>query len=206
MVQIKDFIKQAMGDNDSHARWLNSLSYLEYRGSRKIMRALQSTDMDDEILAHALEEVRHALFFKRLAIKVGGAKFRHYRGPTLLAEAAIKHYFFVLDQAAAERVAGLGGEVRAIVYRVVTWLIEERALKVYKEYETLLQQQAVSFSLKPVLMDEDRHLAEVRVRLDGLFHEKGVDLRSLVECEELLFAQTLSALVAALQSQAASLQ
>ncbi len=203
MDQLDEFLAQIITDQITHAKWLNSLSYLEYRGARKIMRALATEDIDEKVLNHSMEEVRHALFFKRLAIKLGGQDFGRYSDKTLLSENSIKNYFYQLDLAANALVAEFGSKIE--IYQLVTWLIEERAMIVYQKYEILLQKRSsstnVKISLLPVLADESRHLKEVKNHLQVFLLVKGLSLDPLIQIEKRLFEQTLSTLRATLNMQ-----
>ena len=53
-----------------HAKFLNTLSFLEYTGARKIVKSQDAEDIDMEKLSHMAEEIRHALMFKRFSNKV----------------------------------------------------------------------------------------------------------------------------------------
>jgi hypothetical protein len=197
MASIPQLLTAVIQDSRLHARFLNSLSYLEYRGARKIARALRTEDIDDDVLTHAMEEMGHALCFKKLAIKVGGEEFRLYRSPTLLAEEAIKHYFFALDQGVETMLAGLPNlsiSARKRVYYFVTWLIEVRAVAVYRDYQRLLQQFGQSLSLKPILADEAGHLADVESAIAKIQQEVGIDISGLLALESELFLRTWEAM------------
>lgn len=200
MDEINKFLAQVINDPLLHAQWLNSLSYLEYRGARKILRTLATEDIDDEILNHTMEEVRHALYFKRLAMKMGGKKFHRYSSATLLAAPAIKNYFYELDRMAENLSARSGSKLE--IYRLVTWLIEERALYVYLRYEAFLEMNDSKITLKPILADETRHLVEVKNQLKSLLRSQGIPIESLIEKEHELFAELLFFLQAALEKQA----
>ena len=58
-----------------------------------------------EMLTHTMEEVRHALFFKRQAVRLHGDAFRTYTGENMLCASAIKKYFYDLDRGVVERLA-----------------------------------------------------------------------------------------------------
>jgi rubrerythrin len=198
MDQVSEFLKQVLLNQETHAKWLNCLSYLEYRGARKIMRTLKTLDMNEEILKHAMEEIRHAFFFKNLAIKLGGEKYSYYSDETLLAPKAIKDYFYKLDFAADSVVPKT--ESKLEVYRFVTWLIEERAISVYQKYETLLKDSEFKISLKPILLEESYHLKEVKSRFHSQLYSQNINIKWVVQLEEQLFEKTLKELLAALKN------
>lgn len=192
MEQMSGFFGELLGNDGVHSRFLNSLSYLEYRGARKIARALQTEDIDDDVLTHAMEESRHALYFKKLAIKLGGNDYRFYRTNSLLAERAIKSYFYDLDQATEKIISQqmisdpIDGSRKKAVYYFVTWLIEERAMKLYQTYEAVLTKADHWISVKPVIADEDRHLQEVKRQTEKV---TGLNFPDLLALEGQLFSQ-----------------
>ncbi len=188
---VQQLIQTVVQSPTLHAKFLNSFSYLEYRGFRKIARSLGTEDINDETLTHTYEEVRHAVYFKRLAMKVGGQKFSSFNTDNLLSEKAIKAYFYDLDLG----VAKILGAQPKLIYQLVTWLIEERALKVYRIYESILDQSQFDFSLKPILNDEENHLSEVQQVLKSI----SLEIKNkLIELEEDCFNRTWQAFEAAI--------
>jgi hypothetical protein len=162
-MNIKVFLNQIVKNPELHGRWLNSLSYLEYRGVRKIMRSQHTKDINEELLAHAMEEARHALVFKKMALKIGGPEFSTYSDNTLLAPNAIKSYFYELDKKGSEYCCHQNSEFTPNdFYKWITWTIEERALQVYQIYDQVLKENGIDLSLNSILSDEFRHLNEVR--------------------------------------------
>ncbi len=158
-------------NRDLHGKWLNSLSYLEYRGVRKILRSLRTEDYDVTVLTHVFEEARHALFFKKLALKVGGSSFDNYRPENMISPENIKAYFYHLDRCGtSELKEGPLGLAQENIYELMTWVIEERALEVYREYEALLRKNNSDISIEPVLKDEINHLGKVKKTADKIGH------------------------------------
>lgn len=152
------------------------------------MRALSTDEIDDEVLSHAMEESRHALYFKKLAMRLGGSEFRVYSSETLLAEAAIKRYFHELDRGAESQLRTQDAGKKT-VYRFVTWLIEERAIRLYALYDELLREARHPITLKPVINDEVQHLSDMKAAIQPKFSE-----RPLLELEDRLFWETWSAI------------
>ncbi|MFZ4403922.1 MAG: hypothetical protein ACOYOK_07450 [Pseudobdellovibrionaceae bacterium] len=189
------FLEKVISNPASHARWLNSLSYLEYRGFRKIARALQTQDISMHILSHAMEEARHAFYFKKLAVKVGGPAFDSYQDVVLLSPVAVKRYFYDLDQNVMSLFQAKFGSlqysqiqtVQSTIYQVVTWLIEERAMEVYRTYDQLLKNKKFEFSLGPVIADESRHLSEVGESAKKLLSQMSLDFNQILKIENQCF-------------------
>lgn len=187
-MEVETLLKKFTENSYSHACWLNSLSYLEYRGFRKIARSQTTEDITADILGHALEEVRHALYFKKLAIRVGGGKFNHYSTSTLIAESALKNYFYHLDFEVDKKMQSMeNSKLKKSVYEFVTWLIEERAMSIYHTYNQILKANGFDFSLAPVIADEAKHLDEFRqISIDRL-NAFNLDPQSLIALEDSLF-------------------
>ncbi len=161
----------------THAKWLNGLSYLEYRGLRKIIRSHSTEDMDSDVLFHAAEEIRHAVFFKRQAMKIGGKKFSQFNEETLICAPGLKKYFYEID-------LGVKNLISADVYAVVTWLVEKRAMALYTTYEQTLREKSFSFSLSGILREEAIHLDELGSRAESLVRNMGFEPLHFLKIEE----------------------
>src|SRR3984957_8254334 len=77
-----------------HAKWLNTLSYLENCGARKIAACEHPKLVKEEMLKHAAEEFRHAHYLKRQIVKVS-APLETYAD--ILGGLATHHYLRALD-------------------------------------------------------------------------------------------------------------
>ncbi len=177
-----------MADRQSHAMWLNSLSYLEYRGFRKIVRSQKTSDMSLERLLHSMEEVRHAVFFKKQAIKWGGNLFEFYRDEVLLGGISTKKYFCSLDSGVSEQLKAIeNSSISNTAYCIVTWLVEQRALSIYTIYDRLLQASREDFSLTSILREENAHLKEMVVSSIQMIQKYGLTLQTLEQVEEEAF-------------------
>jgi hypothetical protein len=171
-------------DPDLHAQWLNTFSYLEYIGFRKIIKSQKTEVITAEILEHAAEEGRHALLLKNLAIRVGGLKYNAYNEATLLCGHEAKNYFQELDRTCAASLRSVGdSQLQAkLVYLYVTWLVEQRALKIYSLYKSKLEEAGQKLPLSGLLAEEKSHLEAVQVSLindDAHFHHRKVHLQVL---------------------------
>lgn len=179
-----------------HARWLNTCSFLEYIGFRKIVKSQSAETMNLQILQHAAEESRHAITLKRLALQAGGANFDHYAPSTLLAGEAAEAYFQGLDRACANRIAAAfpASEATSITYLYVTWLIEERAVGVYGAYRDALRAAGREAPLQGLLNEEAQHLAQVKQALADKDPEFATRSRELSKLEDALYRHFLHAL------------
>ena len=185
---MEAILKNIIENSQLHAYWLNTLSYLEHIGSRKIIKSQSSTELTYDMIRHISEEARHALFLKNLCRKNFVDTCPTYSEEYLLAGNAPSTYFQGLD-----RFVGKNLEDNSYLsYLYVTLLVEERAMDVYQIYNKLLIQNDFKFNLKSILMEEDRHLSETLGELkktDPQFNER---ITSLREKENKLFTQFLA--------------
>ncbi|WP_020175334.1 hypothetical protein [Methyloferula stellata] len=160
--RFEALVARVVADPKLHARWLNTFSFLEYVGFRKIVKSQKAEALSAEVLAHALEEGRHALSLKKLAIKIGGKSFESYAPEALLCGEAAEDYFQTLDHACDEALSDQTEDVRAaLVYLYVTWLVEIRALDVYTQYRKALAAMPGVQALDGLLAEEEQHLSRV---------------------------------------------
>jgi bacterioferritin (cytochrome b1) len=57
-------------DNNTHARWLNTLSMMENTGAKKFKKCEHPVFATEMILKHAAEEARHAYYLKKQIQKI----------------------------------------------------------------------------------------------------------------------------------------
>ena len=172
-----------------HSRWLNTLSFLEYIGFRKIVKSQLACQLDFETLGHAVEEGRHALRLKKLAVRVGGSQVETYSEEAMLCGASAENYFQSLDRTCFNLLTGPDASENQtrLTYLYVTWLVEMRALQVYELYQRQLFAQGQALSLEGLLAEEKEHLAAVESELrasDPNFDGRARELKIL---EEALF-------------------
>jgi hypothetical protein len=195
MPTLNSLLSAIVADVDLHARWLNTFSYLEYIGFRKIVKSQHSSAMDFETLSHAVEEGRHALLLKKLAMNTGGDRFEHYTAATMLCHEQAENYFQSLDSFCETKMETMAPVRRIrLTYLYVTWLIEIRALTVYDYYQAALNLKGERLPLGGLLAEEDRHLAAVERELkvsDPLFETRVVELKAF---EQNLYQNYVSAL------------
>jgi hypothetical protein len=149
-------------DPARHARFLNTLSLLEYIGVRKILKSQAAESLTPGLLEHVLEEARHAFVLKTLALRVGPVPT--YAPPHLLAGAEARAYIQALDR-------GAEADLRArpprdassawVNYLYTTLLIEERADGVYRRYEPILAAVGLGGVLGGIVREEEGHLRTV---------------------------------------------
>lgn len=155
-----EVLRRLIASPRMHARWLNTLSLLEYMGCRKMLKALPAATIDLELLRHIREEARHASLFKQWSIKVDADACPTYDEAYLLCGTAARRYFQQLDAAVAAHVVECSEGVQhpLVPYLCMTTLVEVRATQVYGLHEAQLSAASLGFSLAAVLNDEQRHL------------------------------------------------
>src|SRR3984957_20867942 len=79
-----------------HARWINTLSYLENCGARMIAACEHPTLVKEEMLKHAAEEFRHAFYLKKQLARVGES-YENYQRSHLLGAWSGYHYLNKLN-------------------------------------------------------------------------------------------------------------
>jgi hypothetical protein len=130
------------------------------------VKSQRAEALSSAILTHALEEGRHALGLKKLAVKLGGPQFETYTAEALLCGAEAEAYFQDLDASCDEALSGHAEADHAkLVYCYVTWLVERRALAVYGVYKAALARSEIARKLDGLLAEEAKHLADVEAWL-----------------------------------------
>ncbi len=172
------------------AKWLNTLSLLEYVGSRKISKTVCQTHPTLAILEHFADETRHAFAFKKLSVQLGNSE-NHY-----LCQEAGLNYFQKLDHTISNWVSSLCGASDTYAnYLFVTYMIERRAMKLYPLYKTVTQNSAVRDELQKIVLEETNHMHDIETKAKSLLkqHAKG-DFEECQVVENRLFDEFFSAI------------
>jgi len=154
-----------------HAKWLNTLSYLENCGARKIAACQHPTRVKEEMLKHAAEEFRHAHHLKRQIVKVS-SMIEDYSSAHILGGTVSLHYLMKLDLVVSRYLShtiGLSKEaVKETAYLVVTYVIELRAGELYGLYDHALRKVHSKVTVKSILLEEEEHLREMNEELQRI--------------------------------------
>ncbi|EKR29080.1 hypothetical protein [Leptospira interrogans] len=168
---IRLFLKKIIQNQKIHSRWLNTISFLEHIGSRKILATQSGFAVGEMILRHASEETRHAHFFKRMSQRISPGTCPDYQIENLHCGFSAFLYFQRLDGMVLKNLnsSGMKGKKRSFLsYLYVTHLVEERADFLYQEYDQILEESRIPVSLKAILKEEESHLSEMK---DALHQE-----------------------------------
>lgn len=141
-----------------HARWLNTLSFLENCGARKIAAYEHPTLVKKEVLKHAAEEFRHALHFKRQIGRLNLPIPDDYRN--ILGGFYTRRYLDRLELQICRLLPD-----REHAYHHVTYAIEKRAERLYPEYEKALKIARCRVSVRSIILEEEGHLAEMEAHI-----------------------------------------
>jgi hypothetical protein len=196
---LEGLISQIVADPALHARWLNTFSFLEYVGFRKILKSQRAELLTTAILTHACEEGRHALGLKKLAVKLGGDGFDSYAPQVLLCGEEAEAYFQDLDQFCDEAFADRSADERVrLAYGYVTWLVERRALDVYGLYKSALGDSEIARKLGGLLAEETKHLSDIEALLQAADPAFSTRSKEFEAVENSLYEVFLAALTKAL--------
>jgi hypothetical protein len=189
--RIQAVLKQIASEPMLEARWLNTLSLLQFVGARKISRTVADRHPSLEVLGHLADETRHALTFKRLACEVAGGEVSVY----LCAQEAAT-YFQTLDRELATWAThALGHEDTKLHYLLTTTLLGQRAMLVYPLYKAATRVTSVRLELGRVAAEEQSHRIDIEETCKLRLARAGVsDLSAPRALEERLFGTFLSAL------------
>lgn len=154
---MKTILKRMIEDKETYARFLNTLSLLEYVGARKILKSQAQHTIDEKVLGHVAEELRHAQVLKRVALKNAPDVCQTYAPEALFCGQEAYQYFQAVDHA-VEKI--LGEENRWHAYLLTTLLIELRATDFYQVFESVLVEMGKTV-FRGILIEEEKHLHDV---------------------------------------------
>lgn len=133
--EMEAILNVIIASNELHAKWLNTLSYLENSGARKIAACEHPTLVKEEMLKHAAEEFRHAHYLKRQIQRLSCDPMPTYSLSHMLGGMATLHYLSALDLKTSRYLKTLkfsNQAIREMAYLLVTYAIELRAKELYR--------------------------------------------------------------------------
>lgn len=193
MLQLEDQLRIIISDTSLHARWINTLSYMENCGARKISRCEHPILVKEEMLKHAAEEFRHSHYLKQQIKKISNDTYESYQLHQILGGRISWHYLDILDMNACRLLKEYFEnrvEIRKMAYLIVTHAIEVRASMLYPLYEKILRDLDSPVRVKSIILEEEEHLSEISLELNknrnGLMYSQ-----QLVSLEQQLFTRWL---------------
>ena len=170
---IKTLLETVVCSSILHSKWLNTLSYLENCGARKIAQCEHPTLVKEEVLKHAAEEFRHAHYLKRQIKRVSLESMQTYSLCNMLGGIASLNYLNELDVQTSRYLTSQGftkAEIKEKAYLLVTYAIELRASELYPIYDEILRKNRSPVTVKSILLEEKEHLKEMEERLLQIPH------------------------------------
>ncbi len=193
---MKELLTKIVAEPSLHAQWLNSLSFLENTGARKISASENTHTVNLMILKHAAEEARHAYYLKKQIEKLGVNLCPDYSPEYLLAPGYSYSYLNLLDVHVSrylKKTLNLAGsELRFASYLLVTYAIELRADVLYPVYQEVLTEFASKVTVKSIILEEEGHLQEMIHQLKQFSADWEQHATLICTMEERLFSSWIS--------------
>lgn len=195
---MKTIIDRIVRDDVLHAKWLNTLSFMENAGARKISACEDRFKTDIMQLKHAAEEHRHAYYLKKQLYKLDVTGFQYYAADTLLASNHTQHYLHALDIQACRYLKKQfqldGNALKHAAYLFVTYAIEVRADELYPIYQEALTKHHSKVMVKSIILEEEGHLKEMIASLKEFDEQWEVHAAAILALEKELFQHWFSAI------------
>lgn len=190
--RLEGFLTQVSRKSMLHARFLNTLSMMEHMGSRRIMITQGNAALGQETLKHMAEEARHAFFFKRQADRFAGTALE-YDDADMVSPAFARMYFKRLESYIVNDVKDEADPSR-VAYLYMSMIIEFRAVWAFSIYQSVLEGEDISLSLKGLLAEEQGHLSEMETNLESLGAATAGRINRFLDKERTLFSRLIDRL------------
>ncbi len=191
MQNLEAIFSTIISNTTTHAKFLNTLSYMENVGARKISKFEPKIDVGLMVLKHAAEEHRHAFYLKKQITKLVEGGFETYQDEFLLSPKSSKFYLDLLDvkvcQYVQKKLGLTGAEVKWAAYLLVTYAIEVRADELYPIYQKMLTAQQSKVQVKSIILEEEGHLEEMIKQLKAFSPDWEIHAQKAIEFEQGLF-------------------
>ncbi|MBV7529845.1 hypothetical protein [Chitinophaga sp. sic0106] len=195
---MHQLLQHIVGQPHLHARWLNTLSFMENAGARKISGCEHPTSVDLIQLKHAAEEHRHAYYLKKQILKLDAQLCKTYLPHELLAATHTRHYLHQLDMRTSRYLKqqfGLAGQaLKNAAYLFVTYAIEVRADELYPVYQQALDEANSKVMVRSIIVEEEGHLEEMISQLKLFSPDWEAHALHIQELEKGLFVKWLVAI------------
>ena len=190
-MKFEENLSTILKDNTLHAKWLNTLSFMENAGAKKISASEDKEKVSLIILKHAAEEHRHAYYLKKQIAKIGEDLCENYQDQYLIAPKASKYYLNNLDvQVCKYLKKSLGlksNDLKFAAYLLVTYAIELRADALYPIYQDALSVLESKVTVKSIILEEEGHLEEMIHQLKAFSPEWEKHANIAVDLENNLY-------------------
>ncbi len=208
-MKLKETLSQIVSDDLLHSKWLNTLSFMENAGAKKISASEDKEKVTLIILKHAAEEHRHAYYLKKQIAKIDEGYCPDYQNQYLLAPKASKYYLNNLDVQVCKYLKKelqlSGSELRFAAYLLVTYAIEVRADELYPVYQDILTATSSKVMVKSIILEEEGHLEEMLHQLKTFSPNWEIYAHQAVKIETDLFNDWIDSLKKEVFNEAAAL-
>lgn len=195
---LDSILRAIVSDKVLHAKCLNTLSYMENAGAKKISASEHKEQVNLIILKHAAEEHRHAYYLKKQISKIDESLCKTYTNSELLSPNHTKYYLHALDIAICrylKEAFNLSGyDLKFGAYLFVTYAIEVRADELYPVYQAVLDEAKSKVNVKSIILEEEGHLEEMINQLVEFAPNWEGHAAKVVRIEKNLFEQWVGSL------------
>lgn len=197
-MQLASVLENIVSDNSLHSKWLNTLSYMENAGAKKISASEHKEEVSLLILKHAAEEHRHAYYLKKQLSKLDENLCKTYSNGELLAPNHTKFYLNNLDVKVCRYLKqhfNLSGyDLKFAAYLFVTYAIEVRADELYPIYQEVLSAKQSRVTVKSIILEEEGHLEEMLNQLREFSPDWEKHANEIVKMEQQMFVDWMTGL------------
>lgn len=197
-MEFHHLLNKIVQEENTHAKWLNTLSFMENAGARKISKCEHPVLVTQIQLKHAAEEHRHAYYLKKQIGKINPELCKTYENEELLAATATRQYLHSLDIKACrylQKVFKLNKEdLKYAAYLFVTYAIEVRADELYPVYQDILTKESSKIMVKSIILEEEGHLEEMINQLNDFSAEWKTHADHILTIEKELHEQWIGAI------------
>lgn len=198
-MQFSNILDTIVQNDEVHAKWLNTLSFMENAGARKISLCEHPTKVDLIQLKHAAEEHRHAYYLKKQIGKLNTDHCETYEKEELLAAIATRQYLHSLDIKACrylQKAFDLSREeLKFAAYLFVTYAIEVRADELYPVYQDVLTKRSSKVMVKSIILEEEGHLEEMISQLNKFSDDWMIHAELILNIEKELHQEWINAIM-----------
>lgn len=197
-MELYNLLEKIVQHDEIHSKWLNTLSFMENAGARKISACEHPTEVSLIQLKHAAEEHRHAYYLKKQILKINPEYCKTYNSNELLASIATRQYLHSLDIKACKYLQQAfqltKEELKYAAYLFVTYAIEVRADELYPVYQEILSKTSSKIMVKSIILEEEGHLEEMINQLDEFSEDWKTHADTVLTIEKELHEQWINAI------------
>ncbi|MGO4709623.1 hypothetical protein AB4Y90_11010 [Chryseobacterium sp. 2TAF14] len=197
-MQFYNLLEKIVRDDETHAKWLNTLSFMENAGARKISACEHPVKVSLIQLKHAVEEHRHAYYLKKQIGKLDPSFCKTYESTELLAPVATRQYLHSLDIKACRYLQNAfhltTEDLKYAAYLFVTYAIEVRADELYPVYQDILTKISSKIMVRSIILEEEGHLEEMINQLNDFAEDWQIHADQILKIEKNLHDQWVNAI------------